>query len=698
MAYIVSTQHRTLLRLLAMLLHTLFLVAAVAFTTVTTAALPASNPDRAKTNQNSLTEPASDVAAKHTHLVKMFQAASDETLTFALVGGRDSKYCAHPPGGKMVCDRYEVAEWEKIGIRVENPTAQTFYMMGGPLNDKYCHDTGNGILCDMETKVTGTLFTAEDLPDDKFAIKSGRTDPPMYCTDKPADWGGLVCDTATRSTWEVFTLETEATWKPSDMHGVWALMGATMHYCANEQDKIVCDRPEVGGGAQAWEKFRPVVQEDGTFGLQSLRDGKFCKDEPDGVTCTMHNVSGAWEAFTHEELPEEDKKLSADKHAVYILGGRDHKYCADAGDKVICDKEGPDEATMFIAHRQYDPPSLKASQVKGTSKASFKEDDIQAEQIAPNLCTTNRCFHKRSQDFKAPSATGACPGDDGTLWAASDYDGQQCTAECAQVYGANAYGCPKVKHQGEYLCGCEEACHPGSSTVQMTDGTLRALRSVNVGDEILTPNGFEPVLGFLHQESSDVAPYFHITAANNATIAISASHYLVVDGEWRDPASVTVGQMLKSADGLDVAITAIEERLAEGQYHFYVAGGVYFVDGLLSTDYFNDGKAAPSFAEWRVSHWYVHLRYQVGLPIIPQGHGKLMPRPFWAYELVEAWGVSDAITSVLSPLLVMSVMATEMIDALYELATKKPSLALAAVATVATLHIGATKGKAQGAK
>ena len=74
--------------------------------------------------------------------------------------------------------------------------------------------------------------------------------------------------------------------KQSD--GTYALKGGRGgKYCADEEDKIVCDRDTVG----SWERFNLEEQSDGsTFALKGGRGGKYCANE--GFQNKIQNNTG----------------------------------------------------------------------------------------------------------------------------------------------------------------------------------------------------------------------------------------------------------------------------------------------------------------------------------------------------------------------------------------------------------------------
>ena len=69
---------------------------------------------------------------------------------------------------------------------------------------------------------------------------------------------------------------------------------------------------------------------------------------------------------------------------------------------------------------------------------------------------------------------------------------------------------------------------------------------------------------------------------------------------------------------------------------------------------------------WDAIRAYVHLRYALGVPVIPEGVG-VLATPFWAYDALEAGGVSAAAQFHLFPLLVPLTIITEFLHLLLTL-------------------------------
>jgi len=201
-------------------------------------------------------------------------------------------------------------------------------------------------------------------------------------------------------------------------------------------------------------------------------------------------------------------------------------------------------------------------------------------------------------------------------------------------------------------------CHPAHSTVELASGAHVRLDAVAVGDIIRTPSGLEPIVGFLHADAHVVSPYHVFVTEANQSITISHKHFLMVDGIETDPDAVVLGQMLSTPTGPQ-AITSIGKETHVGAFHPVTASGAYYVDGIAASTYVS---YIPHVA-WKIfGDGYIALRYQLGLPVVPEGAAPVSL--FWMLDALQAVGVPDAMQSaVFWPLIAGSVMLTELASA-----------------------------------
>jgi len=220
-------------------------------------------------------------------------------------------------------------------------------------------------------------------------------------------------------------------------------------------------------------------------------------------------------------------------------------------------------------------------------------------------------------------------------------------------------------------------CHPPHATVELASGAHTRLDALSVGDSIRTPSGFEPVVGFLNADANAETTYHVFTTEADLAIAISAKHFLFVDGVEVDPATVKPGQTLTTKHGPQVIRSATKETHV-GAYHLITPSGAYFVDGIAASTYV----AYVPKPVWDIfGNGYASLRYKLGLPIVPEGGAPVSL--FWLLDALTAVGVPGAVQkSVFWPLIVVTTAATELAVALGMAAPKVLVPALVAVPMV----------------
>jgi len=208
-------------------------------------------------------------------------------------------------------------------------------------------------------------------------------------------------------------------------------------------------------------------------------------------------------------------------------------------------------------------------------------------------------------------------------------------------------------------------CHPAHSLLELEDGRRVRIDEISVGQRIRTPSGFEPVAGFLHADAS-VRPSYHVFATDGgASVAISDNHWLLVDGVEADPATVQLGQMLRTPNGWQ-RVTAISKEVYAGAYHLVTPSGLYYVDDVAASTYV----AYIPHAAWKIfGDGYITLRYRLGVPLMPEGQTPITI--LWSLDVLRAMGFShDTALTYAWPFIAGSTMATELICAVTTAAAK----------------------------
>ena len=119
-----------------------------------------------------------------------------------------------------------------------------------------------------------------------------------------------------------------------------------------------------------------------------------------------------------------------------------------------------------------------------------------------------------------------------------------------------------------------------SATIATASTTVATSSStIQEGDHVQTPNGYQPVIGRFHADAEVAMPY-HVFWAEGMDVpmGISDDHWLYIDGIESDPATAKVGQTVSTPNG-PRRITKIEYYRQRGAYHIIVPGGMYYVDG-----------------------------------------------------------------------------------------------------------------------
>jgi len=201
--------------------------------------------------------------------------------------------------------------------------------------------------------------------------------------------------------------------------------------------------------------------------------------------------------------------------------------------------------------------------------------------------------------------------------------------------------------------------------------------ALRVGDEIRTPVGFEPVVGFLHADAKAYASYHVLTTEGGRSVEISDNHWLLVDGVETDPATAKVGQRLMTPEG-EETIVSVSKADRAGAYHLVTASGQYYVDGILASTYV----AYIPRAMWSVfGDGYITLRYALGMPLVPDGQSALPL--FWFLDAMKGLAIPAALqVSVFWLPLVATVVLSELVSALiahFPMTTSVLALALPAL-------------------
>ncbi|MAD33197.1 MAG: hypothetical protein CMJ88_05515, partial [Planctomycetes bacterium] len=115
---------------------------------------------------------------------------------------------------------------------------------------------------------------------------------------------------------------------PALRHGMRVAMrgGRWNRYCADEINRIRCNRNRIGG----WERFWVTNAGSGLVALKGGHWYRWCADEINTVKCNRNGIWG-WEKFEVGYV---------DQTRVALKGGHGKRFCADEGNQVKCNRNG----------------------------------------------------------------------------------------------------------------------------------------------------------------------------------------------------------------------------------------------------------------------------------------------------------------------------------------------------------------------
>lgn len=240
---------------------------------------------------------------------------------FALKNKLTGQYCADE-GNQFICNRPAVGPWEKHAL-IKQPGRRVFSFPGGKSGKdrKACVEKPNGgIVCDGGDAITafpdfydwramfrwilpgelpsGISQGSPEIKDDPYstffgkmvAITGPASDHKTYCGVKTLADPVLTCEDTKVYDNHLFEINKTQDCKPRPLGGQECQFSfknkLTGGYCADEGNRIICNRDKVGD----WEKYAliktPGIREFSFPGAKSGKERKACSDKTGGgVVC-----------------------------------------------------------------------------------------------------------------------------------------------------------------------------------------------------------------------------------------------------------------------------------------------------------------------------------------------------------------------------------------------------------------------------
>lgn len=111
------------------------------------------------------------------------------------------------------------------------------------------------------------------------------------------------------------------------------------------------------------------------------------------------------------------------------------------------------------------------------------------------------------------------------------------------------------------------------------------MSELKAGDRVLVSNGsYSDVYAFGHKDAEVVTEFIKVEV-EKATIELSPSHYLIVDGEVKAARLVVEGDRVQLGDGEIVVVKKLTRVTRQGLYNPHTLEGTIVVDNVLASTF-----------------------------------------------------------------------------------------------------------------
>jgi len=246
-----------------------------------------------------------------------------------------------------------------------------------------------------------------------------------------------------------------------------------------------------------------------------------------------------------------------------------------------------------------DAPSTAVTSVTDSSSSFFRVVDEFAPTISCPIdmdvtITANNCLEAIT--YPDPVVTDNCPDAIVTLVQGIASNEQYGAGTTENIFRVVDVGGNTAECSFNINVICEPECFSGVSTVELVDGTSKAMMDVEIGDNVLVgsdkqgQNKYQPVYGFGHKdhehESSFLQLYFD---SNHEPLELSSTHLIYRQGEHEQtplPASlVQVGDVMQGKHNSPMVVTKIDSVTRPGLYAPFTQDGTIVVNGVVASNF-----------------------------------------------------------------------------------------------------------------
>lgn len=128
-------------------------------------------------------------------------------------------------------------------------------------------------------------------------------------------------------------------------------------------------------------------------------------------------------------------------------------------------------------------------------------------------------------------------------------------------------------------------CFPALATVELRDGSLKQMESLQIGDEVRTGvDSFSKVFMFTHRLTKGMYSFVRVRMELGRELTLSPTHYMYVNGRLAAAHTVKVGDRVDTVDGAD-KVEWIEHEQLRGLFNPQTLDGDIVVNGVFASTY-----------------------------------------------------------------------------------------------------------------
>lgn len=129
-------------------------------------------------------------------------------------------------------------------------------------------------------------------------------------------------------------------------------------------------------------------------------------------------------------------------------------------------------------------------------------------------------------------------------------------------------------------------CFPNGSLVQLFNGSVIFMSSLQVGDRVRTgKDSYSAVFMFTHKSTIELSEFVVLATSSGHTIELSGGHYIETDGVMKTARNVQVGDTLRLENQQISSVIHIEKAMRKGLHNPQTLDGNIVVNGIVASTF-----------------------------------------------------------------------------------------------------------------